>query len=48
MLAIKAQLSTILRHFKVSTDVQEDDVILDGDILVRSARGYKVKLHDRK
>lgn len=48
MLAIKAQLSTILRHFKLSTDVKEDEVILDIDILIRSLHGYNVKLYDRR
>lgn len=46
-LSMKAQISTILRNYKFSTDLTMDDMQLDVDLLIRNISGYKVKLHRR-
>lgn len=44
---MRAQLSTILRNFKVSTDVKMEDIDLDVDLVIRNSRGYHVQLDYR-
>lgn len=44
---MKAQLSTMLRNFKVTTDKKMEDVELNVDMIIRSANGYRVKLEYR-
>lgn len=47
MLSTKAQLSTVLRHFKITTDVQMEDIELNYDFVIRSEHGYRMKLEYR-
>lgn len=47
MLSIKTQLSTILRHFQVSTDLKLKDISLTFDMMLRNNKGYEVYLKRR-
>lgn len=44
---MKAQLSTILRYFKITTNMKMEDLDFDLDIVFRNLRGYWVKLERR-
>lgn len=48
MLKLKIVLSTILRNFRVRSDVKESDFRLQADIILKRAEGFKVKLEPRK
>ena len=48
MLKLKIVLSTILRNFRVRSDVKESDFRLQADIILKRADGFKVKLEPRK
>ena len=48
MLSIRAQLSLILRNFKVHTDMKMEDIDLSYDFVLRSAKGYRIKLEPRE
>lgn len=45
MVAITTLLATVLRKFKLSTD--ETEYELDVDFLIRSARGFNIRLEHR-
>ena len=47
MVSMKAQLSTLLRNFKITTEYKMDDIELNVDMIIRSAKGYQVKLNYR-
>ncbi|XP_065207589.1 cytochrome P450 4C1-like isoform X2 [Planococcus citri] len=47
MVSMKAQLSTMIRNFKITTDIKMEDIELSIDILLRSSTGYYVKLDYR-
>lgn len=47
MLSMKAQLSTVLRHFKITTDMQMEDIELSYDFVIRNDPGYRIKLEYR-
>ncbi|XP_017888706.1 cytochrome P450 4g15 [Ceratina calcarata] len=48
MLKLKIVLSTILRNFRVRSDIKEADFRLQADIILKRAEGFKVKLEPRK
>lgn len=48
MLKLKIVLSTILRNFRVISDIKEPDFRLQADIILKRAEGFKVRLEPRK
>ncbi|PZC76821.1 cytochrome P450 4g15 [Helicoverpa armigera] len=48
MLKLKIILSTILRNFRVHSDLKEEDFKLQADIILKRAEGFKVRLSPRK
>ncbi|XP_026326913.1 cytochrome P450 4g15 [Hyposmocoma kahamanoa] len=48
MLKLKIILSTILRNFRVHSDLTEKDFQLQADIILKRAEGFKVRLEPRK
>nr|WNK22285.1 cytochrome P450 [Athetis lepigone] len=48
MLKLKIILSTILRNFRVHSDLKESDFKLQADIILKRAEGFKVRLEPRK
>lgn len=48
MLKLKIILSTILRNFRVLSDLKEKDFKLQADIILKRAEGFKVRLEPRK
>lgn len=48
MLKLKILLSTILRHYRVKSDLKEKDFQLQADIILKRAEGFKVRLEPRK
>ncbi|KAI5641164.1 cytochrome p450 domain-containing protein [Phthorimaea operculella] len=48
MLKLKIILSTILRNFRVHSDLKEEDFKLQADIILKRAEGFKVRLEPRK
>uniref|UniRef100_A0A2A4J977 Cytochrome P450 n=1 Tax=Heliothis virescens TaxID=7102 RepID=A0A2A4J977_HELVI len=48
MLKLKIILSTILRNFRVHSDLKEEDFKLQADIILKRAEGFKVRLTPRK
>ncbi|XP_026747298.1 cytochrome P450 4g15 [Trichoplusia ni] len=47
MLKLKIILSTILRNFRVHSDIKESDFKLQADIILKRAEGFKVRLTPR-
>lgn len=47
MLKLKVLISTILRNFKVITDVHEKDFRLQGDIILKREDGFRLRLEPR-
>lgn len=47
VLKLKILLSTILRNFRVRSMVKEADFLLQADIILKRADGFKVKLEPR-
>ncbi|XP_043786659.1 cytochrome P450 4g15 [Apis laboriosa] len=48
MLKLKIVLSTILRNFRIRSDVKESDFRLQADIILKRADGFKIRLEPRK
>lgn len=48
LLKLKILLSTILRNFKVYSNVKEDDFRLQADIILKRADGFMIRLEPRK
>ncbi|XP_026765187.1 cytochrome P450 4g15 [Galleria mellonella] len=48
MLKLKIILATILRNFRVYSDLKEEDFQLQADIILKRAEGFKIKLAPRK
>lgn len=48
MLKLKILLSTILRNYRVKSDLGEKDFQLQADIILKRAEGFKIKLEPRK
>jgi cytochrome P450 family 4 len=47
MLLMKTIVSTVLRRYSITTPLKMADVLLKVDILLRSVRGYPIKLEPR-
>lgn len=47
MLKLKILLSTIIRNFKIASNVKEDNFQLQGDIILKRADGFRIKLEKR-
>ncbi|CAG9827946.1 unnamed protein product [Diabrotica balteata] len=47
MLKLKILLSTILRHYRVKSDLKEKDFLLQADIILKRAEGFKIRLEPR-
>jgi cytochrome P450 family 4 len=48
LLKLKIILSTILRNFKVYSDIPEDDYRLQADIILKRSDGFMIRLEPRK
>ena len=48
LLKLKIILSTILRNFKVHSDIKEHDFRVQGDIILKRADGFMIRLEPRK
>lgn len=48
MLKLKILLSTILRSYKVHSDLKEDDFKLQADIILKREEGFMVRLQPRQ
>nr|XP_023013049.1 cytochrome P450 4g15 [Leptinotarsa decemlineata]XP_023013057.1 cytochrome P450 4g15 [Leptinotarsa decemlineata] len=48
MLKLKILLSTILRNYRIYSTVEEKDFQLQGDIILKRADGFRIKLEPRK
>lgn len=48
MLKLKIILSTVLRNFRVKSDIKESDFRLQADIILKRAEGFKIRLEPRK
>lgn len=48
MLKLKILLSTILRHYRVKSDISEKEFQLQADIILKRAEGFKIRLEPRK
>lgn len=47
MLKLKVLLSTILRKYKVISDVPQSEFDLQADIILKRANGFTLKLEER-
>lgn len=47
MLKLKILLSTIMRNFKVHSDLKEEDFKLQADIILKREEGFQIKLERR-
>lgn len=48
MLKLKILLSTIMRNYRVQSDLKEKDFQLQADIILKRAEGFKIRLEPRK
>lgn len=48
MLKLKVILSTILRQFRVHSDLKEEDFRLQADIILKREEGFQIRLEPRK
>ncbi|KAJ8911044.1 hypothetical protein NQ315_004690, partial [Exocentrus adspersus] len=48
MLKLKILLSTILRSYRIKSDLCEKDFQLQADIILKRAEGFKIRLEPRK
>ncbi|KAL1506368.1 hypothetical protein ABEB36_005743 [Hypothenemus hampei] len=48
MLKLKILLSTILRNYKIESNLKEEDYKLQGDIILKRADGFQIRLEPRK
>lgn len=48
MLKLKILLSTILRNYRVYSDLKEKDFKLQADIILKRAEGFQIRLEPRK
>ncbi|KAL6255811.1 hypothetical protein P5V15_013054 [Pogonomyrmex californicus] len=48
MLKLKIILSTILRNFRIKSDIKECDFRLQADIILKRAEGFKIRLEPRE
>ena len=47
MLKLKVLLSTILRNYKVTSDLTEEDFKLQVDIILKRSDGFRIKIEPR-
>lgn len=47
MLKLKIILATVLRNFRVKSDIKEADFRLQADIILKRAEGFKIRLEPR-
>lgn len=48
MLKLKVLLSTILRNYRIYSDLKEDDFKLQADIILKREEGFQVRIERRK
>lgn len=48
MLKLKILLSTMLRNYRVHSDLKEEDFKLQADIILKREEGFQVRLSPRK
>lgn len=48
MLKLKVLLSTILRNYRIHSDLKEKDFKLQADIILKREEGFQVRLERRK
>lgn len=48
MLKLKILLSTIVRNYRIFSDLKEDDFKLQADIILKREEGFQVRLQPRK
>ncbi|CAL1675294.1 unnamed protein product [Lasius platythorax] len=48
MLKLKIILSTVMRNFRVKSDIKESDFRLQADIILKRAEGFKIRMEPRK
>jgi len=48
MLKLKILLSTILRNFKITSEIPDEKFRLQADIILKRADGFKVQIEPRK
>lgn len=48
MLKLKVILSTILRNFRVISDLKEEDFKLQADIILKREEGFQIRLEPRQ
>lgn len=48
MLKLKILLSTLLRNYRVHSDLKESDFKLQADIILKREEGFQVRLEKRK
>lgn len=48
MLKLKVLLSTILRNYRIHSDLKEEDFKLQADIILKREEGFQVRLERRK
>lgn len=48
MLKLKILLSTIMRNYRIFSDLKEDDFKLQADIILKREEGFQVRLERRK
>lgn len=48
MLKLKILLSTIMRNFRIHSDMKENEFKLQADIILKRSEGFRVRLQRRK
>jgi cytochrome P450 family 4 len=48
MLKLKVILSTVLRQFRIHSDMKEEDFRLQADIILKREEGFQIRLEPRK
>lgn len=48
MLKLKVILSTVLRQFRVHSDLTEEDFRLQADIILKREEGFQIRLEPRR
>lgn len=48
MLKLKVLLSTILRNYRILSDLKEEDFKLQADIILKREEGFQVRIERRK
>jgi cytochrome P450 family 4 len=48
MLKLKVILSTVLRQFRIHSDLKEEDFRLQADIILKREEGFQIRLEPRK